>query len=52
MCLSRSSATIRVAIWVLSPLFSMFCVESIEFDACLGLTFRLEEEQHGVARRF
>lgn len=33
------------------PIFDMLSGESFEFDSCLGLALRMEEEPHDVARR-
>lgn len=50
MWISRSSAKILVAMKLLECRCYFLGVESIEFDAYLGLAFRLNEEPHDVAR--
>jgi hypothetical protein len=34
-----------------SPFRASFCVDTFEFDACLGLELRLEDEPRDVAQR-
>jgi hypothetical protein len=34
-----------------SPFRALFGVDPFEFDACLGLELRLEDEPHDVAQR-